>query len=135
MAGLFEQIKAPVTDVVKWLLSDKHLRKDITYKRYDSAAFDDSVGYRVTQYTDFVIGAIRMRHNKESAAISESEVEVGEELFLIDADGAPDNMSLKDQIIDEDGNLLQVRGVTDIFGLAVMVDYSGSKQQLPDPDL
>jgi hypothetical protein len=44
-------------------------------------------------------------------------------------------MSLKDQIIDEDGNLLQVRGVTDIFGLAVMVDYSGSKQQLPDPDL
>ena len=129
--GLFDQIQGPVEEFLNKLFADKKLRESITYKTYASAAYDSDLGYKVVTYNEVPIYAVRLRHNHKSIRILSGDISAGDEVLLIRGDDAPSDMSTKDQIVDASGNIVNVKGIDNIFSLAVLVTISSSVKEIP----
>jgi len=125
--GFFSQIQGPIKSVLRNIMGDEDLRVQITYRKYTGQAFDDSVGHTVDTFSESTLYAVRLSHTVKSALVGSGvgEIQVGDQLYLIQGDDAPDGMSVKDQIKDENGTIQKVKNVQDIFGLAVAVTIEG----------
>lgn len=123
---LFDQIDFPVRRVLDRIMADKRARSALVYKRFKSASFDETVGYRVVLYDDFDFYGIRLRHNKKSILIASGNVEIGDEVYIVRGSDVPTEMSLKDRMEDADGNLYTLTSIDNIFDLAVMISVAGS---------
>lgn len=127
MATLFEHIEWPVRQFLAKLVADPKLREEVTYKRYKSAEHNRTLGHKVIIYDNFTLYGVRMRHTKKSAFVSTGEVEVGDELFVIRGSDAPINMSLKDQLVDAEGNTLAIKWIDNVFNLAMLITIEGGR--------
>lgn len=123
----YTAIRYPVKTLVRALLSDVNLREKVLYRRYTGQAYDPAAGYTKSTYDDSYMYAARMIHNQISVAASSSDVEVGDVAFLFHGDDFPQESSLKDLIVDSDGNELGLKGIDPIFELAVSVTVLGTK--------
>jgi len=123
--GFCSQIEGPIKKVLDDLMADVDLRKQITYRRYDSQEFSKAAGHMVNSYTDSVIYALRLRHDNSSQIAGVGPVQVGDQLYLLRDSDAPSSMSLKDEIVDEFGVTQKIKDITPIFGLAVSVTVEG----------
>jgi len=118
---IFRQVKGPTESVLRQLLADTRLSEKVTYKRFDSEAYDRSLRYNVASYTSYSLTGINLRHNSKSVAVATSRVQVGEPVYVFNAEDIPDGISLKDVIVDENGNELKVKAIQNIFNIAVSV--------------
>lgn len=126
--GIFSRIATPTRRALRDLFSDSDLSVNVTYKKFTGQGlFDSSLGYVPSTYEDHVVKAIRLRHNKKSAEMSEAPVEIGDEVFMFQAHLMPSGMSLKDLIIDEEGNEIKVKGIDNIFNIAISVSVEGGR--------
>jgi hypothetical protein len=123
----FSAILDPVKRTVAELLRDENFGEDVTYKRYTGQTFSSALGHTVNTYDDADLKAVRMWHNQDSVKVATSDVQIGDMLFLFHGDTFPANTSLKDVIVDEEGNELGVKGIDPIFELAVVVTVHGAK--------
>jgi len=125
---IFSSIQDPVHSLVAELMRSEEFNEKVTYKRYTGQAFDSDVEYTKNVYdTTKELDAVRMRHTKESVKVSASDVQVGDLLFLFDASAFPSECSLKDLVVDADGNELGVKGIDRILNFAVSVTIVGAK--------
>jgi hypothetical protein len=126
--GLFSQISGPVKQVVAKLVSDPNMGKDVTYKRFVSSSFDNTLKRNVDVYQDFSIRGISLRHNRRSVQTAPGEIEVGDPIYLFKYDDFPPPEtpgSVRDLIVTEEGKILKVKEIQSIFELAVSVSVEG----------
>jgi len=127
--GIFKRIATPTKRALRDLFADTDLAVTVVYKKYSGQGeFDRSLGYAPDTYTNYSdIKAIRLRHTKKSAEASQSKVEAGDEVFMFQSEDMPYGMSLKDLIVDEDGNEIGIAAIDNIFNIAISVTSKGAK--------
>jgi len=125
--SLYTQVAGPTKAFLNQLMADKDLSRPVTYKRHKKTTFDETKGHNVTTWDSFPMPATKLLHNQRTVEVSNSKVEVGDSLFLIRGDDSPDGMTLKDQIVDEDGMKFRLKGIDNIFGIAVSITVDGWK--------
>jgi len=123
--GIFGQIQTPVRQILKQLMADKDLRKEINYRKYTGRAWSDEAGGQVDTFEVTEINAIRLSHTAQSKILGIGNVQGGDQLYLFDFRDAPSGMSLKDEILDENSEIQKLKNITPIFGLAVAVTIEG----------
>lgn len=123
--AIYKQIESPVRAVIKELVNDPGLQSLIQYRKYLSREFDESVGANVTKFKTFRIKAVRLQHTDRSKLIGFSNIQIGDQLYLIDYRDAPSGMSLKDEIVDEFDQTQDIQNITNIFNLAIAVTVKG----------
>lgn len=123
----FSAIIEPTKQMLEKLLGDPNFREKITYKRYVGQHFDTVLGYNVDTTIDTALYAVRMKHTRASVKVAQSDVEVGDMLFLFAKDSFPADVSLKDAVVDANGNVLGIKGLDPVFGIAVIVTVSDNK--------
>lgn len=128
--GLFGQLIPPTKRVLNLLLNDPQLRKIVTYRKWVSSGFDNSVGHNVDVYTNTAsLRSLRLRHNSRSVSVATGNVQVGDEVFVFLAEDFPSDTSLKDLIVGPDNVTMKVKDINDIFDIAYSVTVeSGGKQ-------
>ncbi len=92
---------------------------------FQSQSFDHGLGQEVNSYTEYPLDAVRLRHSQSSALVGQGGVEVGDQIYLIAGDDAPVGMSLKDEVVNEFGDVQKIIDINPIFGLAVTVTVEG----------
>lgn len=125
--SLYTQVAGPTKAFLRQLMADKDLSKPIVYKRYIKTEFDSVKGHNVTTWKEFPMLATKLLHNQRTVDASNSKIEVGDSLFLIQGVDAPTGMTLKDQIVDEDDVKFRLKGIDNIFGIAVSITVDGWK--------
>lgn len=125
--GFYSTIRGPIKAVLDDLVNDQDLRKQVTYRRYIGQTFDASAGATVNTYSDTVCYAIKLKHNFKSIQESSYDVEVNDDLYMFKSEDLPSValLSTKDQIRDENSNTLKIKGIDNIFDLAVSVTVEG----------
>jgi len=118
---IFRQVKGPTESVLRQLLADTRLSEQVTYKRFDSESYNSSLGYNVASYTSYSLTGINLKHNSQSVAVATTKVQVGEPVYVFNAEDMPDGISLKDVIVDSKGNELKVKAIQNIFDIAVSI--------------
>ena len=121
MIEIFRQVKGPTESVLRQLLADTRLSEQVTYKRFDSESYNSSLGYNVASYTSYSLTGINLKHNSQSVAVATTKVQVGEPVYVFNAEDMPDGISLKDVIVDSKGNELKVKAIQNIFDIAVSI--------------
>jgi len=123
--GLFSQIEGPVRAVLDDLFADEDLRDTIMYRKYSGQSFDDTVGHNVNTFSESSVYAIRLRHTHRSALAGVLNIQIGDELYMFRYDDLPIGLSLKDEIVDENGVTQKVKQIQPIFGLATAITIEG----------
>lgn len=123
--GIYNQIEGPVRAVLKMLLGDERLRKQITYRRYNDQSYSGGLGHEVGSFTESHPYAIRLKHTDRSMLAGVGRIQEGDQAYLIMFEDGPDNMSLKDEIVDENGATQTIKDITPIFGLAIALTIEG----------
>lgn len=123
--GFFGAIKKPTKTILNQIFADQELSSVVTYRKFTGQTFDDSVGYNVDTFDESSITVVELKHGQESVFVQVGEVQVGDVLFLFKFDDFPLGYSLKDQIQDSTGNLYNLKKITPIFELAVVVTVDG----------
>jgi hypothetical protein len=124
---LFSAILTPSRQLMALLRSDNNFREQLVYKEYTGETFDEGSGHTVNTYNSHTLYGVRMYHNQESVRAATSEVEIGDMLFMFLHEEFPEEYSLKDVIVDGEGNILGVKGIDPVFTVAVVVTVSGAK--------
>lgn len=124
--SLFSQVFPQIRAVLTALFNDDVLPEDVTYRSYAGQTFDSGAGRAIDAYDETTLVAVRLRHNKRSQSVSNTQVEVGDVLFMFDFRGFPVGYSLKDQIVDEAGLKYDIKGIDNIFELAISCTVKGS---------
>lgn len=127
--GIFGQIKVPVVAALDELLNDEDFSAEVTYKRYTGQSFNEDEGHSVSTYSSTKITMSRLRHNARSALVATASVQVGDFVFICKADDVPEGMSLKDLIVDGDGNVFPVKDINNIFDMAVVINVESGGVQ------
>jgi len=107
------------------VLGDPTLRETITYKRYDGRVWSEAEGAQVTTYVDKDITVVKIDHTVKSTLVQAGSVEVGDHAYLFEFADALAGMSLKDIVVNEDGEVESVKQVTPFYGLAVAITVDG----------
>ena len=123
----FSAIIEPTKQMIEKLLADPNFMEKVTYKHYTGQHFDSALGYNVDTTIDIVLPAIRMKHTRASVKVAQSDVEVGDILFLFARELFPVDISLKDVVVDAGQNVLGVKGLDPVFGIAIIVTVSDNK--------
>lgn len=124
--GLFGQVFPQIQAVLTQLFADDVLPEDVTYRKYSGQTFDAGLGRAIDSYDETPLVAVRLRHNQRSQSVSNTQVEVGDNLFMFDFRGFPTGYSLKDQIVDAGGLTYDIKGIDNIFELAISCTVKGS---------
>lgn len=124
--GLFGQVIPQIQAVLTQLFADDVLPEDVIYRSYVGQTFDSGEKRTIDSYNDVPLTAVRLRHNQRSQQVSNTHVEVGDVLFMFDFRGFPENYALKDQIVDAAGTTFDIKGIDNIFELAISVTVKGS---------
>lgn len=124
--SLFSQVFPQIRAVLTALFNDDVLPEDVIYRSYSGQSFDSGEGRAIDSYDETTLAAVRLRHNQRSQSVSNTQVEVGDNLFMFDFRGFPTNYSLKDQIVDADGLTYDIKGIDNIFELAISCTVKGS---------
>lgn len=124
--SLFSQVFPQIRAVLTALFNDDVLPEEIIYRSYAGQTFDAGEGRAIDSFDEVQLTAIRLRHNKRSQQVSNTHVEIGDVLFMFDFRGFPENYALKDQIVDAAGTTFDIKGIDDIFELAISVTVKGS---------
>ncbi len=120
MAGIIQRVKAPVIGILETLVfADPELRENVTYRHYQSSDVDPVTKRTVTKFKDYNVTAVRMRHTKETVAVSSTVVEIGQPFFLFKAEDIPKGrlLSKKDVIVDSFGDTLAVVETLPVFSI------------------
>lgn len=124
---VFSSAIPPAQRLLADVLADERFREFVTYKVPSSTeAFDDDLGYSVAGETSYPLPAVRMRHTKKSVLAASSPVMVGDLLFVFSAEGFPAGASVKDRIVDKNGNVFSVKNIDPVFGIAKIVTVAGA---------
>ena len=125
--SFFSQIEGPTKAVLDQIFADPDLAKEITYRRFKSQQFDPAVKANVTLTDDIKLTVVRLSHTTASQLVGQGPIQVGDELYLINGPDVPEGMSMKDDIVDENGQEQTIKSINDIFGLAtsVTIDSGG----------
>lgn len=123
--SLYTQVAGPTKAFLRQLKTDKDLSRPIVYKRYVKTEFDEVKGHNVTIWKEFPVIATKLLHNQSTVKASHSKIEVGDSLFLLSGNDTPSNMTLKDQIVDEHDVKFKLKGIDNIFGIAVSITVEG----------
>lgn len=124
--SLFSQVFPQIRAVLTALFNDEVLPEDVIYRSYAGQSFDSGEGRAIDSYDETTLVAVRLRHNQRSQSVSNTQVEVGDVLFMFDFRGFPTGYSLKDQIVDADGLTYDIKGIDNIFELAISCTVKGS---------
>ena len=127
--GVFGRSIQALKNAIDLLMKDDTLYAVVTYKKWESQSFDRSLGHSVTVFDDTSVDAIKLRHNARSAMIASSEVQAGDPVFFMRYDDAPSGMSLKDEIVDANDNLFNVKDIADAFGIAYLITVESGGEQ------
>jgi len=122
--GLLDDVSSSIEDVLDDLFDDESLVRPVTYRKFLSRSYDDTVGYNVAQYDDRQLDAVRLRHTTETAKMENSTVEVGDWYYMFRASDMPSGVSLSD-VITDNGTELTVKGINDGFNFVYLVTVSG----------
>lgn len=125
--SLYSQVAGPTKAFLRQLKADKNLSRPVIYKQYVKTDFDAVKGHNVTTWKEFSITATKLLHNQRTVNASNSKIEVGDSLFLFAGEDIPTSITLKDQIVDEDGVKYRLKGIDNIFGIAVSITVDGWK--------
>ena len=123
--GFFGQIEGPIKSVLNELFNDQELRKMVTYRLYDGQEFSEEEGYNVNAFKETSLPVLRLKHTFNSSFIGISNVQVGDQLYLVRFEDAPIGLSLKDEVKDENGVIQKIKSVDNIFNLAYAVTIEG----------
>lgn len=123
--GLFGQVIPQIQAVLTQLFADDVLPEDVIYRKYSGQTFDTDLSRTIDSFDETPLVAVRLRHNQRSVAVSNSKVEVGDNLFMFDFRGFPTGYSLKDQIVDGAGVTYDIKGIDNIFELAMSCTVKG----------
>jgi len=130
---LINTIQRQIKPVIQSLLMDKGLKESVTYKKYVSESFDNTVGHNVIVTVDTLLDGIVVLHTKESLKMlvaknpMESEIQVGDSVYIFEFGDCPSGMSLKDQILDSESALRGLKDITPVYGMVILVTIEGSK--------
>lgn len=123
--GIYSQIEGPIKRVLNDLFADEDLASDIRYRRFRDTAWSDADGAMVDRFRTFRIEGIRLRHTDRSKLVGIADIQIGDQLYLLRYEGAPNRMSLKDEIRDEFGNTQKLKDIANIFNLAIAITVEG----------
>jgi len=124
--AFFNRIQGPVTKVIKDLKTDPGLSEVVTYEKYTGQVFDQTLGHNVDSYTTPMPRAVRLRHSQKSASVlGNALIEKGDLLFLFAFEDLS-SPSMKDLLVDADGNKFRIKSIDPIFGLAYSITVEGS---------
>lgn len=103
------------------ILDDDDLAVEVTYRKFVSQDYNESLGYNEDIFSETTPTVARLRHTVASALVGVGDIQAGDQVYMMRAEDAPSGMSLKDEIINEDGETQKIKDITPIFGLAVLV--------------
>lgn len=82
-------------------------------------------GRTESTFDEYKIKALRLRHGMKSLFVGQGEIEAGDQVYMILYENAPEGMSKKDEIIDENGDTQKPKGFNHIYDVAVAVTIEG----------
>ena len=122
---MFKHIKNQAISLLNRLFNDSDLTTEVTYKKFDSASYDETTGKNVSTYSEYSVDAIRSNTALEaqgtSSVLNAIGFEAGEMFFYLRKSDIPrnnlyDSEILKDYIV-ADGKDYQVRKCVPIFDI------------------
>ena len=121
-----KQIEGPIRRVLDDLFSDTGLAANIDIVQRGLTTWDPETRQNVTAEETYTVAGIRLKHSKRSVAMSKSPgVQVGDRLYMIRYDDAPEGLSVNDVIVD-DGQTLDIKAIDRIFQYAYSITVEGS---------
>ncbi len=100
MAGILGSAENQIKAVIKQLIQDPILRRDIVYYRWKGEEFDEAEGVMEAAYDEFSFMAARTSHSIESARLMGAGIEAGDVMYVFQASDCPAEIGLKDYIED-----------------------------------
>jgi hypothetical protein len=124
-------IQNPIKMVLSMLMNTKLVGTQITYNRHLKDEFDREAKTGKATFDPFEdIPAARTSHSVESAAaIGKTNVEAGDTIYIVETVNVPDNISLKDEIVEgtEVFSISHIQWIPQkTFSLAVVFTCKGS---------
>lgn len=124
MGDIFEDVVRQATPIFNYLIDCPTVTATVTHRKYTGQIFDTTDGADKDQYMESILNGIETFHTKESAFVSkrgsgvESAVEVGDRVFMFFSDI---ECSLKDQIVDSNNTVYNVKAITPIRTIATLI--------------
>jgi hypothetical protein len=121
-----QQIDGPLNQFLDSLFSDTGLTKTIIVRSRGTLSWDPDTRQNVAIDVDHSVTAIQSRHNRRSVGSSHGTgVQVGDRLYVIRYDDAPENLSVNDVIVDDD-QTLDVKAIDRIFTYVYSITVEGA---------
>ena len=116
---------------IKTVIEDPKLKKDVVYHRFKSESFDAVLGYNVEVYDELEITGCKFKATAKTGAVRESLIQIGEPVFLFRPADLGEPLSVKDQIVDEEGAVFKVKSVVPLHGIAteILVESGGIQEE------
>ena len=112
---------------VEKLFQDPELKRNVIYKRFLQETFNSTLGYNVETYTDLEVTGCKFRSSAKTTAVQTGSIQIGEPVFLFRPLDLGNEISTKDQIVDQDDSVFKVKEIIPLHGIAneILVESGG----------
>ena len=102
--------------VVRLFLRDQGVREIVTYQKWASQTFDQTLKHNVDTYTEIAnVRAIRLKAANSVKMVQQMGIEAGDGVFMVDYADIAAPASMKDQIEDAAGAVYKVKEARPVF--------------------
>jgi len=118
-----------IKTAIEKLFLDPELRRRVTYQKFLSETFNDALGHNVESFDDIQVTGVKFRHTAKSIRVSNTDIQVGDPVFLFRPKDLGVDTSLKDQIKDQDDTIFKVKEIIPVYGICLEVNVESGGLQ------